>query len=562
MHRWGTPLLRPFVPARMLRQAVSQAGAHRKSLHEMLRRFKLAGAHPDILLPHSAEKAHTNGEALIELESFLNGRSIANTTVESQTRTQKVDKDLRFWLVDSKTRGLKSVACRIRDQFSDIDVHRELKSLFHSAGLNDEFALPNQDSSVIDERDLGSILGGARSPTETLVASKSGRTLQELQSYIESMIFRLRSFGAVVALRQRAETYLLTMPDNGLPSLDNPAIGFLKHAQLDLPTIQFLRERQLKAFNIRLVFTVAAVEALGRAVEKLGTIFEHHRGTAVRGGVCFVIVTGTANRCFVARDGCIVLPLAIVEEWETFLLSTPIAVWQQCQQLQHDWRGEHPTRLHERQRQLKRLANVFNVQKLVCETPLGSDPAWGEKLIQQVSLEEAKIRGAIGKYPSLALPEGKKFVKLHFHTQLHDLEGAKIIDYRLDTMGAFHFNFETMNVPKVLKVLKDHTSNALNRVKSKLAVDTDIEYLQRALNVGIQVCPNWCLRESEAMTKARVFLTMVRKNVPMLLSMLNRNGNRVQVINISDHAAIAPGGCVSVPYDATLQTLEKATLLT
>ena len=145
-----------------------------KTLHQMLNRFKVAGAHPDLISGIDPQKAANNGQAIIKLEQLLQKR-VTPTGPEEQRRDRYEMHDLQFWLKNKgaaapdarrvsvgseasapSSVGLRSITCQLTPFAPDHIVKGQLSKLFGGAGINDDFELPKAPGgsdmqSVIDD---------------------------------------------------------------------------------------------------------------------------------------------------------------------------------------------------------------------------------------------------------------------------------------------------------------------------------------------------------------------------------------------------------------------------
>jgi hypothetical protein len=558
----------------LLRQAQGKnfSAPKRLALNDMLRKFKLAGAHPDIIWGIDAQKAQQNGETMIRLESLLHAR--ANGSKQQQVSADP--ESFTFWL-PTRIRGapesLTSVTSVISPAASPVLVKDQLSRLFRSAGLHDDFDLGGERV----EANLESVLHKA----EANMVDHTNRT-QPLNIRAEKSINRLRQFGVLIVISDNDKDYLVTPPE--LPS-GSVVTSVNDQESIDPDFREYLDERGLQGFDIRLAGTYTAVENLVTAFERIEAIYEQHRGLALRTGVCIVIHLNVENH-YIAQDGCIVLTIKKLATWEEFLLSQPQDVWRSCVELHKQWRHGAAPKHEDLRRKLLRIADAFNFFSFNVEVRLGQQTSWQEELVNKLHRDEPTVRAALKKYnitsPTLR-QRGHIIVK---HRLTSQIQQGKEIMFRVQGDGKLLLSSQA-TTPQMLKALKDNIKVIEAAVKDYTLQMATLEHLSRSVPIDFNIDLEWRrANESSLVSSLERFVSTIKENqVPLrgFLTTLLAKGAQSPVSDnmtidqkkdvqrrsismskmlwvISDHFDIMPSGVVFVPWNVDFESIKRMLL--
>ncbi|KAH9597156.1 hypothetical protein LSM04_003983 [Trypanosoma melophagium] len=543
-----------------------------KTLAHMFRKLKLAGAHPDVLWAVDAQKAQHNGEEMIRLETMMHRRSASNSNGNRQSTAE----NFTFWLADNTQRSLpsnritlRSVSCTINPVAPSRLVKEQLSQLFRDAGVYEEFEIGNEGV----EMNLESVLRHAD--------ERQNEHLQQSGSlYIrgDKSVEMLRRFGILLVIEENGFTYLVTLPevrqraneerlDGGMSSTYTPAQSLIgPNGEIDPDVQEYMRERGLRAFDLRMAGSHSSVERFVSAFERLERMYDVHRGRAMRSCVCIVLSLKSLD-CFVAEDGCIVLSVQRMPVWEEFLLSLPQEVWQRCVQQHMDWRIGNAPKLHGRQRQLMRIADMFHFFRVQLDAGLGSRVDWQEQFILRLHKEEMIIRNAVKKY-KLTSDIMKRRGEMHVSFTLRSsIDSSKEIGYRIGGDGRLFFNYNTMNTGQMLRVLKDNLQRLESFQKQHDDAVATLEHLSRSIPVDFSVDTEWKLREEGNLVHClQRFVHTIKANQTQLqtfLSVLLNNSNTANVPKkrmvwiISSRFDTMPSGVVFIPWDVDFESIKK-----
>ncbi|CUG88556.1 membrane-associated protein, putative [Bodo saltans] len=550
-----------------------------KSLHDMFRRLKLQGAHPDVLWSIDAQKAQHNGDEMIRLETLMHQRSTTaggGGGVKSQG-----PQSISFWLRPATTRAttteahqLQFVSCTLTPQASSHVVKQQLTQLFRDAGILDEFELDGDKAEVNLERVL-----------RDADVRQSEHMHQASSLYLrgDRAITNMRKFGILVVVEEEGLTYLVTLPENANGTASSSAGIAGPSGALDYEAQEFLRERNLKPFDLRMAGSFSAVERFVNCFERLERLYDQHRGLALRPSVCFVLtLRGPSN--YVADDGSIVLSLSQTTTWEEYLLALPQNVWRECVAAHQQWRLPPAPQLAERRRKLLRVADMFHIFNVVMEHRIGGGTQWQENLITRLLKEEVSIRNAVKKY-NLKSDLLKRRGYLHFRETLPSaLDVNKQIGFRVTGDGKLIINQSCMTSAQVLKVIRENLSNLERLTKEYDALVSQLEFMSRSLPLDFSVCSDWKLAEETNLVNClQKFVATMKANQKQLDTFLKQlltkpaaaagqqqSSSSPSVLRpvpvrrlvwiVSNKFETMPSGVVYVPWDVDFESIKRLML--
>ncbi|KPA79178.1 putative mitochondrial hypothetical protein [Leptomonas pyrrhocoris] len=586
-----------------------------KSLVQMFRKLKLAGAHPDVLWGIDAQKAQHNGEEMIRLETLMHER--VNRTLgaspSSATRDNSPQTFL-FWL--QKGQGLSSaqsarapprapltaVECTITPFSETRIVKQQLTGLFTDAGIFEDFELGSEGV----EMNLESVLRHAD-------AQQNEHLVQSGSLYIrgDKAVENLRRFGVLLVVEEDGLSYLVTLPETqavqptgagqysshigggggGSTAPYMPAKTIIgPNGEIDPEVQDFMTERGLRPFDLRMGGGHASVERFVAAFERIERMYAVHRGRAFRPSVCIVLSLRSLDN-FVAPDGSIVLSVQRMPSWEEFLLSLPQDVWKDCVRKHQEWRVGTAPKLQERKRQLLRVADMFHFFRVTTEAPIAGRTQWQEDLIARLMKEETMIRRAVAKYnlkSDLLKKRGELRIVEHLYSALPGSAmaageaGRKEIGFHLGGDGRLTFNYSTMNTGQMLRVLKDNLKRVETFQQQHDNAITALELVSRHIPVDFSIDTEWKHRaEGNLVHSLERFVRTIKHNEIQLGSFLNSvftsgvtvgsNAGKVgvpaemltkkrMVWVVSDRFDTMPSGVVYIPYDVDFNSIKRLLL--
>lgn len=592
-----------------------------KTLPQMFRLLKLAGAHPDVLWGIDAQKAQHNGEEMIRLETLMHQRDAsfpglnkssnnhdggASPHSSSTGTLTNEPQQFLFWLKapsssSSSNRNapvqLKAVQCTLTPLSESRIVKQQLMALFNGAGILDEFDIAADGK----EMNLESVLRFAdERQTEHIFQSGSlyirgGRAVEHL-----------RRFGVLLVVEEEGVSYLVSLPEmepngmdannqrerigGGAPQLSSggttaaylPARSIVgPNGEIDPDVQDFMTDRGMRPFDLRMAGSHASVERFVSAFERLERMYEVHRGRALRPSVCVVMSLKSPDN-FIAPDGSIVLAVQRMPAWEEFLLSLPQDVWADSVRKHTQWRVGRAPLLQERKRNLVRVADIFGFYRVTMEAPVGGRLQWQQELTERFLKEETMIRRAIQKYnlkSELLKQRGEiRFVERLFSSTVSgggsDSSGRKEIGFRISGDGTVVFNQSTMNTGQVLRVLKDNLKRIAAFHRQHEDVVKALEHLSRNVPVDFSVDMTWKLAEEGNLVNClQRFVLTVKSNEQQLGAFLNNlmSGGgaalpagvpvkKRMVWVISNKFDTMPSGVVFIPYDVDFESIKKLLL--
>nr|CAJ2474203.1 unnamed protein product [Leishmania braziliensis] len=596
---------------------LTQACYKAKSLAQMFRKLKLAGAHPDVLWGIDAQKAQHNGEEMIRLETLMHERaSQAPGSPSSHTSGRSRDNVPQFFLFwlqlnrgsampggKAAAAGLKAVECTITPYSDSRIVKQQLTKLFVDAGIYEDFEL-NSDGV---ELNLESVLRYAdEKQNEHLIQSGS------LYIRGDKAVENLRRFSVLLVVEEDGMSYLVSLPEtqsvqptgagqyttsvggggggSTAPYLPSKAI-IGPNGEVDADVQDFMTERGLRPFDLRMAGSHSSVERFVVAFERIERMFEVHRGRAFRPSICIVLSLTSLDN-FVAPDGSIVLSVQRMPAWEEFLLSLPQPVWQECVQKHQEWRVGFAPKLQERKRQLTRVADMFHVYRVTMESPIAGRTQWQDDLIARFMKEETTIRRAVAKYnlkSDLLKKRGEIRIVEHLYSALPGstmpattAAGArKEIGFRIGGDGRVTFNHSIMNTGQMLRVLKDNLKRVETFQRQHDSAIMALEHVSRHIPVDFSVDTEWKYRaEGNLVLYLERFARTIKENEVQLVTFLHsimdgRVGmsdagkvalpakmpvKKRMVWIVSDRFYTLPSGVVFIPFDVDFDSIKRLLL--
>lgn len=543
----------------------------------MFRRLKLRGAHPDVLWSIDAQKAQHNGDEMIRLETVMHQRGVAGGGVKVQG-----PQSFSFWLrpptassSSDAAHQLQFVSCTLTPRSSTHIVKQQLSQLFRDAGIPDDFELDGDKTEVNLER----VLRDADVRQSEHIQQASSLYLRG-----DKAIANLRKFGVLVVVEEEGLTYLVTLPESasGYGATSTSIAG--QSGVLDFETQEFLRERDLKPFDLRMAGSFSSVERFVSCFERLEKLYDQHRGIALRPSVCLVLtLKGPTN--YVADDGSIVLAVSSTATWEEYLLSLPQNIWKDCVASHQQWRLPPAPKLAERRRKLLRVADMFHVFNVVMEHRIGGSTAWQEDLIGRLLKEENVIRNAVKKY-RLQSDLLKRRGYFHFRETLASaVDPQKQIGFRVTGDGKLIVNQSCMSSAQMLKVIRENLPNLERLTKEYDGLVSKLEFMSRSLPLDFSVDSDWKLSEETNLVNClQKFVDTMKTNQKQLDTFLKQlltkptgtsttttqQQQQPQVLRpvpvrrlvwiVSNKFETMPSGVVYVPWDVDFESIKRLML--
>ncbi|CAG9574594.1 conserved hypothetical protein [Leishmania major strain Friedlin] len=595
-----------------------------KSLAQMFRKLKLAGAHPDVLWGIDAQKAQHNGETMIRLETLMHERASQALGSSSSSPNghgrDNAPQFFLFWMqphrgspaaggggggkaASAAATGLKAIECAITPYSDSRIVKQQLTKLFVDAGIYEDFEL----SSDGVEMDLNSVLRYAdEKQNEHLVQSGS------LYIRGDKSVENLRRFSVLLVVEEDGVSYLVSLPETqsvqptgagqytstvgggggGSTAPYVPSKTIIgPNGEVDPDVQDFMTERGLRPFDLRMAGSHSSVERFVVAFERIERMYEVHRGRAFRPSVCIVLSLKSLDN-FVAPDGSIVLSVQRMPSWEEFLLSLPQPVWQECVQKHKEWRVGTAPKLQERKRQLTRVADMFHVYRVTMESPIAGSTQWQDDLIARFMKEETTIRRAVAKYnlkSDLLKKCGEIRIVEHLYSALPgsamrtttSAGARKEIGFRIGGDGRVTFNHSIMNTGQMLRVLKDNLKRMETFQRQHDSAIMALEHVSRHIPVDFSVDTEWKNRaEGNLVLHLERFARTIKQNEAQLGSFLrsimdggmgtSSAGTVVvpasmpvkkrMVWVVSDRFDTLPSGVVFIPFDVDFDSIKRLLL--
>lgn len=583
-----------------------------KTLAQMFRKLKLAGAHPDVLWAIDGAKSQHNGEEMIRLETLMHEREVrlrgrgdgGGGGGGGATPRSNKPQHFLFWLkanphaatASPSSAQLKAVRCTITPFSESRIVKQQLTQLFTDAGVLEEFSIASD---------------GKEASLESVLQYADERQMEHLHQsgplYVrsEKAIENLRRFGVLLVVEEDGDSYLVSLPEmepsgqvsnhqaeriGSSPHLQSlagstqapymPAKSIIgPNGEIDAAAREFMTERGMRPFDLRMAGSHSSVERFVGAFERLERMYEVHRGRALRASVCLVLSLRSTDN-YIAPDGCLVLAVQRMPTWEEFLLSIPQAVWQDCVRKHLDWRVGNAPKLQERRRKLARVSSMFGFHRVTMEAPVGGRLQWQEELLERFSKEEPMIQRAVRKH-GLMSDLLRKRGEMRFVERLYSsgtTADRTEIGFRIGGDGTVVFNYRVMNTGQILRVLKDNLRRmeVLHR-KHEDAVKT-LEHLSRHVPLDFSVDTAWKLKEGGNLVNCLDrFVRTIKQNEQHLSAFLHRLmaggggesdkggatlpaavlAKKRMVWVISDRLDTMPSGVVFVPYDIDFESIKK-----
>jgi hypothetical protein len=547
-----------------------------KTLHAMLNRFKVAGAHPDILAAVDPEKASHNGQALIKLEQLLQKRTVPTTGDERRSRDE--EHRLIFWLRGSATKasrpsiqtpkrhvlgteaelpsqaslGLRSITCHLTPFAQDRVVKDQLRELFAGVGIDDEFDLPKGPGGS----DVQSVLEDVRIKHEEHVKATEPLTVRGNQS-----VRWLRSIGVILTLEDRGQTYLLTLPER----FDDPERATdMPDQRLSQDIRAYLATRNMLAFDFRMGGSYHSVEHVVTSIERLQKLYAQHRGTCLRPGVC-ICLTLTGNACYCSDDGTIVLPAIAPHTWEEYLLTLPQAKWNELVKLNQEWRAENPTKLKDHKAKIHRVCDILHYHSLFLDTSTATGRQWQDDFLNAFLKEEGAIRKTMERYKSqLKIADLKNRGKLRVCPRLwkegftesagkHDVE----VPCRLTSDGRIHVSAAMAKPVPLLKILRDNNQAQAKKLVAFDSAMASLEGFSRLACVEVTIDPEWRDKCKDVAKCVEHFVATAKPIAKVIAARLQSQRKGLLLI-VSDRYHVTPSGKALVPWDVDVGTLQTA----
>ncbi|KAG5478016.1 hypothetical protein LSCM4_05414 [Leishmania orientalis] len=604
---------------------VSLACLKAKSLAQMFRKLKLAGAHPDVLWGIDAQKAQHNGEEMIRLETLMHERT--NQVLRSSSSyadgrdRNNTPQFFLFWLQPSRgsaaagsgvggraassaaAAGLKAIECTITPYSDSRIVKQQLTKLFVDAGIYEDFELEGDRVEV----SLESVLRHADE-------KQNEHIIQSGSLYIrgDKAVENLRRFSVLLVVEEDGVSYLVSLPETqsvqptgagqytttvgggggGSTAPYVPSKTIIgPNGEVDPDVQDFMTERGLRPFDLRMAGSHSSVERFVVAFERIERMYEVHRGRAFRPSVCIVLSLKSYDN-FVAPDGSIVLSVQRMPAWEEFLLSLPQPVWQECVQKHKEWRVGFAPKLQERKRQLIRVADMFHVFRVTMESPIAGRTQWQDDLLARFMREETTIRRAVSKYnlkSNLLKKRGEIRIVEHLYSALpssamttNTAAGArKEIGFRIGGDGRVTFNHSIMNTGQMLRVLKDNLKRVETFQRQHDSAIMALEHVSRHVPVDFSVDTEWKYRaEGNLVLHLERFVRTIKENEAQLGAFLRSvmsggmgtaNAGKVvvpanmpvkkrMVWVVSDRFDTLPSGVVFIPFDVDFDSIKRLLL--
>ncbi|KAG5503466.1 hypothetical protein JKF63_05605 [Porcisia hertigi] len=600
-----------------MRSTFSCRGA--KSLAQMFRKLKLAGAHPDVLWGIDAQKAQHNGEEMIRLETLMHERANqalgSSSSYTNSSHRDNTPQSFLFWLqsnrgsastsgVRAAPAGLKAIECTITPYSDSRIVKQQLTKLFVDADIYEDFEL----SSDGVEMNLESVLRYAdKKQNEHLIQSGS------LYIRGDKAVENLRRFSVLLVVEENGLGYLVSLPEtqsvqptgsgqyttsvggsgggSTAPYIPSKTI-IGPNGEVDPDVQDFMTERGLRPFDLRMAGSHSSVERFVVAFERIERMYEVHRGRALRPSVCIVLSLHSLDN-FVAPDGSIVLSVQQMPTWEEFLLSLPQSVWKECVQKHQEWRIGFAPKLQERKRQLMRVADMFHFYRVTMDSSIAGRTHWQDDLIARFMKEETTIRRAVAKYnlkSDLLKKRGEIRIVEHLYSALPGSKtqaataaaaAGKEIGFRIGGDGQVIFNHSIMNTGQMLRVLKDNLKRletfqrqhenaimALEHISRHIPVDfsVDTEWKYRAEGNLVLYLERFVRTMKQSETQLGAFLLSVMaggmgtSNAGKVVVPANLPVKKRMVWVVSDRFDTLPSGVVFIPFDVDFDSIKRLLL--
>jgi hypothetical protein len=516
----------------------------KKPLSYMMKRFKVSGAHPDILVADHPDKAKVNGDSLIALETLIHERSQQKVTSKEKPLL------LKFWLRSKERHQPFEVATTIDPRGSDVQFKKSLSNLFSAAGIVEDFDLTSKSDGEPALETMSDTLKSA--------VGKSDQFKQETDPLLATAyryIDHLRSFGLWIIFEDaKGRLALITVPEDP-GSLSLPSTQFEKDRYNSPEMARFLSDRNLQLFHFTALGSVTSVERITFALERLVRIFDNSRGSIIRKEIC-IILSARGNGHHVTPDGCARLALQFSQTWDEFLLSLSSEQWTKLTRTQKFYRFPLADGLEKRKRSLRRVSDALHVHEVALKHIIGTDPAWCEELVLKLIKDEIPIRKTVEKY-KLTSPVVKAAGYLCFESNLVSQSGSgQEIGFRLEPTGSLTLS-ATLNTAQILRTLKDCHPTMTSRLQVRQQIKSEMEYLSCRLRAHVTIDPDWeresceqglstneCLLQCTSMLKGALNDLQVTLN-----SYLRRSGLQTWTLVISDRFEATVTGVFLIPWN-------------
>ena len=556
----------------------------KRTVPEMLRRLRLAGAHPDVIFSVDPEKAKLNGDELVKLETILADRELPGHTPQYQALRDSGDITFTFWLKSPEApdagiqyagkqtplNPLFKIATTFNPLASDATLKERLRHLFLQANIPDDFEVRTAgDTADVADKSVDEVF------------STAGQRFKEHTTSTATLFHRgdraidnLRAFGTLVVVNDKTNSFLVTMPpDETVPSsykrqMEGIAGGIYNSlGDIEPEAHMFMDERGLRPFELRMAGSYSATEMYVMGFEILDRVYNHHRGKALRGAVC-IVLSISKNENYIAPDGCIVLSFSRLAGWEEFMLSLPQPQWRDCVQKHAEWRLPPALKLQERRRRLIKVADMLGFFACHVESVFGdSEGPWQDSFLLQLAKDEAMIRAAIKKY-NIRNDLAKKRGQIYFVKRLTSISTGEEIGYRVTSAGHIFFNASIISTPALLKVLRDNIATVMQNGVHYERILSGLELLGRDLGVSFSIDEQLKRnRDATILTDLTSFVKTMSDNRNELKGIVNgftRNlpsgALRGMTWIISDRLNVTPSGLLHIPFDVDLAVLRRQLL--
>ena len=555
-----------------------------KTLSDMMRRFRVAGAHPDIIYGIDPDKAKNNGDEFIRLEEVLSVREMGRRSPQFDQLSKP--HSFVFWIQTAEwlrwkdqTRAgdqtarrplnvLAPITCTLTPQASDAVVKKQLGDLFKSVNLHDDFSLVDNSKS----NEWTSLQGAFHAAGDRHVAftTSSGHLLQQADGIID----KLRQMGTFIIVNIDHSSLLASLPlTDSTPSEYRKAktgfTGAILVNPLDLSSaaMKFMDERGLKPLDLQSAGSESAIRQFVFAFDKILHVMTLHRGKALRSEVTIIFdIRGDTNR--IANDNTIVLSLARISQWEEFLFSISQPTWIRLTEHHRMCMSLNSPIVEERKRKLARIAESFGVFSAIFDNTFGSnDGEWQQQLLLRLAADEGTIKRTLEKY-NIKDANAKKRVMLHFSNRLASSSG-EAIDYRIGSTGHIFFHAKC-TTPQILKVLRSNLKFAADK---SITYDRMLSRLSRAaqlLHVNMSIDESLKRnRDGTLVTDMTNFVAMIEKHVTELTTFTKRGASVATHSNngfvgqnamnwvISERFDVTQTGTMYLPFDIDFKTLKQ-----
>lgn len=535
----------------------------KRTLAEMLKALKKAGAHPDMILATDPQKAAENGAALVALEEVLQRREghasdgSAPTLISGAREEQDAPQMIGFWLKGAEGRAAGStrfrrIECCLQPRSSDAVFKRDLQKLFASAGVDDDFDLP----SAMPTHDFASLLRRTDERRNEHVAE-----VMTVQARAQRAVSALRGFGVMLMVEQKGTVLLVTVPEDpqrpGSPAMEGDS-----EPRDDLA--RFLDERNLHLFDLLQACNGSSAERFTTCFEKLAQMYNLYRGSSLRTEIG-LILSLNAPSPHISEDGCLVLPAAGLATWEEYVFGITQPQWQGMVAAQREWRSDTPSRLWERKGKLMRIADALHFHKVRLDTSCGSPLGWGDDFFARMLKDEAAIRATVARNSmkddtlktrgliTIAQDLGVTVVPAANGNPAREVP----LQYRIDGDGAVFFS-STSTTPQILRALRDHRAEIVKRILSYGSAKATLDLMRMHLGLTFSIDPEWKRRDATQLSAHLGKFTETVRSAESDIRrcvMATRSHGIGLLVAVSDTFSCGGNGILQVPWDVGVDAM-------